>query len=168
MSIEDKMKDLMEEKILMYASEKFFKKDIKFTMESIAKDLSISKKTLYKYFKNKDELLDRIANLFKKDIADKFESTFKTRKDSFVAFCEVFSYLGFKIGLKMDHYVVNEIKKIYPRIWKSFSDFRNNQINKYFPLIIKSGIKNGYIRKDVNIQVAFSMFFFVCKQYSNS
>ena len=153
------MKDEMEEKILLYASDRFFKRDLKMTMESVAKELSISKKTLYKYFKNRDDLLNGVAAMFQKDIADKFESTFKKEKDSFVAFCEVFAYLALKIGLNMDNHFITDIQKVYPRLWKGFSDFRNNQINKYFPIIITSGINNGYIRKDVNVQIAFLMFF---------
>ena len=153
------MKDLMEEKILLYASDRFFRRDLRFTMESVAKDLSISKKTLYKYFKNKDDLLDGVVGSFKKEITDKFESTFNDRKDTFVAMCEVFTFLAFKLGLKIDHHLLTDIKKIYPRIWEDIYIFRSKQINKYFPKIIKSGIQNGYIRKDVNIQLAFSIFF---------
>jgi AcrR family transcriptional regulator len=153
------MKDEMEEKILLYASDRFFKRDLKMTMESVAKELSISKKTLYKYFKNKDDLLNGVATMFKKDIADKFESTFKNEKDSFVAFCKVFAYLALKMGLNMDNYFIIDLQRVYPKLWKGFSDFRSDQINKYFPIIITSGIKNGYIRKDVNTQIAFMMFF---------
>ena len=153
------MKDLTEEKILLYASERFFKGDLKITMERVAKELSISKKTLYKYFKNKDDLFNGVADMYKKDIQDKFESTFKNREDSFAAMCEVFTYLAFKIGLTINNYFIDEVRKVYPRLWKDFLDFRSKQINKYFPVVIKSGVENGYIRKDVNVEIAFSMFF---------
>ena len=43
----------MKEKILEAAIEEFEKKGLKFTMDDIAKNLAISKKTLYAVFQNK-------------------------------------------------------------------------------------------------------------------
>ena len=46
----------MKEKILEAAIEEFEKKGLKFTMDDIAKNLAISKKTLYAVFQNKEEI----------------------------------------------------------------------------------------------------------------
>jgi AcrR family transcriptional regulator len=153
------MKDLMEEKILLYASDRFFGKDPRITMESVAKDLSISKKTLYKYFKNRDDLLNGVFSLLKKEITDIFESTFKRNKCSFIAMFETIALLTPKLGIKMDYFSLEHIKRVSPKLWKDIKEFRSNQINKYIPLAIKSGIKNGYIRKDINAHVSSLIFF---------
>jgi len=154
------MKDLMEEKILLYASDRFFKKDLRITMESVAKDLSISKKTLYKYFKNRDDLLNGVVALFKKEISDIFESTFKGNKNSFIAMFETLAQLVPKLlDIRMGHFFLEDIKRINPKLWKNIKEFRSNQINKYIPLAIRSGIKGGYIRKDINAHVASLIFF---------
>lgn len=154
------MKDLMEEKILLYTSDRFFRKDVRITMESVAKDLFISKKTLYKYFKNRDDLLNAVVALFKKEVSDIFESTFKSNKDSFIAMFETLAKLVPKLlDIRMGRFFLEHIKRINPKLWKDMKEFRSNQINKYIPLAIRSGIKSGYIRKDINIQVSLLIFF---------
>ena len=47
------MQSQLEEKILIAAIEEFGKKGLKFTMDDIARNLSISKKTMYQVFDNK-------------------------------------------------------------------------------------------------------------------
>ena len=53
------------EKISNYSQEVFFKSGFyKITMDEIAQGLRISKKTIYKYFPSKKNLLEAIVNSF--------------------------------------------------------------------------------------------------------
>ena len=53
------------EKISNYSQDVFFKSGFyKITMDEIAKGLRISKKTIYKYFPSKKNLLEAIVNSF--------------------------------------------------------------------------------------------------------
>lgn len=58
----------MKEKILESAIEEFEKKGLKFTMDDIAKNLAISKKTLYAVFRNKEEMMLALADYCFADI----------------------------------------------------------------------------------------------------
>ena len=58
----------MKEKILEAAIEEFEKKGLKFTMDDIAKNLAISKKTLYAVFQNKEEMMLALADYCFADI----------------------------------------------------------------------------------------------------
>lgn len=58
----------MKEKILESAIEEFEKKGLKFTMDDIAKNLAISKKTLYAVFQNKEEMMLALADYCFADI----------------------------------------------------------------------------------------------------
>lgn len=56
------MQSQLEEKILIAAIEEFGKKGLKFTMDDIARNLSISKKTMYQVFDNKEAMLLALAD----------------------------------------------------------------------------------------------------------
>lgn len=58
----------MEEKIILAAIEEFSKQGLKFTMDDVAKNLGMSKKTLYTVFKSKDDLLYAVADFCFADI----------------------------------------------------------------------------------------------------
>lgn len=58
----------MEEKIILAAIEEFSRQGLKFTMDDVAKNLGMSKKTLYTVFKSKDELLTAVADYCFADI----------------------------------------------------------------------------------------------------
>ena len=62
------MQSQLEEKILIAAIEEFGKKGLKFTMDDIARNLSISKKTMYHVFDNKEAMLLALADYCFADI----------------------------------------------------------------------------------------------------
>ena len=62
------MQSQLEEKILIAAIEEFGKKGLKFTMDDIARNLSISKKTMYQVFDNKETMLLALADYCFADI----------------------------------------------------------------------------------------------------
>ena len=62
------MQSQLEEKILIAAIEEFGKKGLKFTMDDIARNLSISKKTMYHVFDTKEAMLLALADYCFADI----------------------------------------------------------------------------------------------------
>lgn len=58
----------MEEKIINAALALFENSGIKFTLDEIANRENISKKTIYKYFKNKEELMEKAVDFVFEDI----------------------------------------------------------------------------------------------------
>ena len=62
------MQSQLEEKILLAAIEEFGKKGLKFTMDDIARNISISKKTMYHVFDNKEAMLLALADYCFADI----------------------------------------------------------------------------------------------------
>ena len=52
------------EKILKGTIQVFNKKGLKLTMDDVAEELKISKKTIYKEFKSKDEIFDSMVDAF--------------------------------------------------------------------------------------------------------
>ena len=64
----------MREKIIDTAIEEFTKHGLKFTMNDVAKELGISKKTIYTIFESKQDVLVGIADRYARDFTDMREA----------------------------------------------------------------------------------------------
>jgi TetR/AcrR family transcriptional regulator, cholesterol catabolism regulator len=142
-----------EEKIVKGAEELFFKYGIRsVTMDDIAKHLGMSKKTIYQYFKEKDEIIHKLmlARL-KKD-----ECTFSECVNNASNIVdEVFSMMKniHEIFSTINPQLFYELQKYYPQTWKLFKDFKEEFILKMVEKSLEKGIKEGHVRPDINVKI---------------
>ncbi len=140
-------------KILKGAEELIFKYGIKnITMDDIAKHLSMSKKTIYKFYKEKDEI---IHSLMKVNIdEDKCRVKSVSERTSNVVE-EVFELMKEMRDMfsKINPIVFHELYKYYPETWKEFQKFKNEFILETFEKSLTKGQKDGLVRKDINIKL---------------
>ena len=132
-------------KILNYASEKFMREGFyKSSMDSLAAELQISKKTIYKYFSSKDELVEAIAFAFMKETGDKIISVTQIEDDSLSKAIRLFQILGVattKLGDKW----VKDIRIHMPELWKKIDEFRTKKAYSVLGNIIQQGQTEGMI-----------------------
>ncbi|MFK5958345.1 MAG: TetR/AcrR family transcriptional regulator [Lutibacter sp.] len=145
--------------ILQKASEIFLKLGFKsITMDDIAHELAISKKTIYKYFKNKEELVDEttthIHETMHKSVLCICEKGFNAIEENF----EIKK--RFKNLLKnSDTSPMYQLKKYYPKTYskimaKEFSMFKGFISNN-----IEKGISEGLYRKNIDKELTTKFYF---------
>lgn len=151
--IEKTDKMTAEEKILKGAEELFFKYGIRsVTMDDIAKHLGMSKKTIYQYYKEKDEIIHKLMQAhIKKD-----ECTFAecaNKAHNIVE--EVFNMMKniHDIFSKVNPQLFYELQKYYPQTWKLLRDFKDEFILRMVERSLEKGIKEGHVRPDVNVKI---------------
>jgi len=145
--------------ILQKASEIFLKLGFKsVTMDDIANELSISKKTIYKYFKNKEELVNEttvhLHETMHKSVLCICEKGFNAIQENF-EIKKMFKDL-FKIS---DDSPMYQLKKYYPKIHtkimaKEFTMFKDCILNN-----IEKGIKEGLYREDLDKELTTNFYF---------
>ena len=114
----------------------------KYTMETIAAELNISKSTLYQYFSSKDEMVSMVLMKFFKDVAafeDNLKDTSLPYEDRYYKNLVLFStaFAG------MSNVFVVDIKIDYPTIWKQieqFNDYVSSVIKKFYESGISAGV----------------------------
>ncbi len=135
----------MEEKIMNAAIEEFSEKGLKFTMDDVAKHLGISKKTLYKVFASKEDLLVGIADTCFRDIKkSEQEITDDPDMDIVTKIEKILIVLPEKyqnIGLSMLYQLYEKYPKIYKRVAEYLTTDWDNTIK-----LIQQGIEEGKIR----------------------
>lgn len=147
----------IKEKILKGAEELFFKYGIKnITMDEIARHLGMSKKTLYQYFKDKDEMVHSL-------ILDKIEEDKcifgKTHKESENIVVEAFAIMK-NIREIMGHVnpiLFYELAKFYPKTWEKFNEFKRDFIRINLEESLRMGQAQGFVRSDININILSTM-----------
>ncbi len=158
----------MKETILLKAGDIFLKLGFKsVTMDDIANELAISKKTIYKFFKNKEELVDETVSflheIMHKDIVricgvghNAIQENFEIRK-------------MFKDLLKnSDDSPMFQLKKYYPKTYrkimaKEYSMFKNCILQN-----IKKGIHEGLYRKNIDVELTTKFYFSVAMSVHDS
>jgi len=121
----------------------------RFTVDDIAKDLSISKKTVYKYFSSKDELVSELVRI---SIEDNISSTLDAveKEDTIIGKLNaaLLSHHKYQIPLE----ILKGIQRFYPKDWERIEEQRKFKL-KLVRDIIHEGIETGKLRKDINIEV---------------
>ena len=137
--------------ILKSAEELFFRYGVKsVTMDDIATHLGMSKKTIYNFFKDKDELLSEFAKTFVDRNSGAFEHVCKSANNAIDEIFCVMKHLR-SMMQQMNPKLFYELQKYYPQAWQQLRDFREKHVAEMIQKNLERGIKQGVYRSDINI-----------------
>ena len=142
----------MKEKITAKASELFLKLGFKsITMDDIAGEMCISKKTIYKYFCNKELLIEESTALIHKQVHEIIDNIVSKRNNAIQENFEIRKM--FKEMFKSsDSSPIYQLKKHYPEIYEKVMLEEINECSSIFRKNIKKGIEQGLYRETINIE----------------
>tara|TARA_R100000935_G_scaffold3137_2_gene8276 strand:+ start:4600 stop:5202 length:603 start_codon:yes stop_codon:yes gene_type:complete len=137
------------------------------TMDDIAKELRISKKTLYKEYGSKENLLEEILEfniekvLFKmqhldENVDNAVERMFKRDEDIE------------KASRTNDSIMLRQLVKYYPQIFKKHMLYFSEKFSELLIHNIERGRTQGLYRKDFDAQLYSKLFFQMTMSYDNS
>lgn len=141
----------MKDKIIARACDLFLKLGFKsVTMDDIAGEMCISKKTIYKYFANKELLIEQSTN---KVHAEVNEAILGIVAQNHNAIAENFEIRKkFKEMFKaLDTSPLYQLKKHYPDIYQTVMQKELEQCRYYFRANIEKGIAQGLYRPNLDI-----------------
>jgi AcrR family transcriptional regulator len=149
----------MKEKIIARASEMFLKLGFKsITMDDIAGDMCISKKTIYKYFCNKEVLVEESTETIHNQIHQIIDTIVEKNYNAIQENFEIRSM--FKEMFKSyDTSPVYQLKKHYPEIHQKVMTREINECNKCFRQNIEKGIAQGLYRAELNIETYVKFYY---------
>ena len=121
-------------------------------MDDVARELSMSKKTLYQYFENKDQLVEEVAafSLLKEkemyqDVPDKSENAIEE--------LHLISKCIRQTVKHMNPSLMYDLQKYHSNAWGHFISFKNEFIRGMVSNNIKRGKREGYYRPELNEDV---------------
>lgn len=134
------------------------------TMDDIAKAFSMSKKTLYQKYRNKEEMLLGVLN----HVSDKAMQQIYILKNQYDCPIEILLIYDEKIneviGDEKSAFIL-QLAKYYPEILQEHQKINNSKILELLNQNFESGLEKGYFRSDINKEIylkfVLSLFFSV-------
>ncbi len=141
------------DRILKGAEELFFKYGIKsITMDDIAKHLGISKKTIYQFYSDKNEVVETLMIQNMKKNECEFQQTAEQSANVIEEVFEMMKHIGTMFS-KMNPNLFYDLQKYHPNSWKLFIQFKEDCIERMVEDSVKRGIKQGLVRSDINTKI---------------
>lgn len=134
------MKELSENlRILEFCETHFMNHGFhKTTMDDIAKELRISKKTIYKHFSTKNELVRAVFVRIRNDLREQIESIVNGDGDAIVKLYKISQIFSTRIASISNNWL-NDLQYYAPDIWQEVEDFRKKLMLKNLSLLVEQG-----------------------------
>ena len=154
----------LKDKIIKKATELFGKYGYTtIKTDQLAKELGISKRTLYLHFSSKKELLNTVID----DILEKTQNNMKefflrieSGKDNFVEELMKFWDVNIKITSVLNNHFFMDIKNNMPETMERFNECRQKNMRENFDKLYSIGLKQGVFKKEVRKDVLYLVHFF--------
>ena len=130
-------------KIVEMTEEKFFRDGFyKTTMDEVASELKMSKKTIYKFFPSKEDLIMAIAKHFMEGLKNKVVPALSSDKNAIEKLAELNGILA-KVSQKISTNRMDEIKTYFPNLWNEIDNFRTKMMFLNITKVIDQGKAEG-------------------------
>lgn len=139
----------------------------KVTMDEIAAKIGMSKKTIYKFYPSKADLVNAIAD---KMFTEAEQGLQNIVQDTQVNFIEKLRNMMTFIGLhlsKLSQPLIEDIRQNAPQLWEKISDYRKKSIYKNFGSLIQEGRQKGVFRSDIDEHLVLLIYVHVIQNIIN-
>ncbi len=154
-----KMSDIEDKQRIVEVASKHFRQVgiSKVTIDEIASELGMSKKTMYKFFPSKEDLLAAVVH----DMMTGLRATIESIVASDSSFSEklpaILGHLGRQIGMTSKQFLI-DLQRFTPELWKEMDRFRRERILTNVRQLFLQAKDEGVFRKDLNIDLFLLLF----------
>ena len=148
---------LVKEKIVNKAMELYIKRGVKsVTMDQVASFTGVSKRTIYENFKDKQDLVQNVADMY---VADYLMEEKRNISEAENVIHEIFISLDYmRKRVKSDQNFLFDIAKFFPEIHERNMVSRQHEGEYKMRQRINNGIKQGFFIADVDIDLVVMVF----------
>lgn len=130
----------------------------KVTMNEIAEELGMSKKTLYEYFPSKEQLLLEAMTSMQSDVTSKISRLISDESLDFIQKLQQIMTQGALFHSKFSNQFWIDMQRNAPQVWKCCDDFRLEKMRKSTAMIVHEGIQKGFFRNDINEHIVVLLY----------
>ncbi len=146
-------------KIIATAEKLFLKFGVKnVTMDDIAKEMAMSKKTIYTYFSKKEILVEVVVFTIFNRVAKRIYEIIASGLNPIQEIITIEEELAVHIDQQTSA-MMYQLQKYYPKLYKKLTDKQTEVIDKTFRENLKRGLETGLYRDDINIDVITKIYY---------
>ncbi|EJF11804.1 TetR/AcrR family transcriptional regulator [Pontibacter sp. BAB1700] len=153
MKMETTVQLSVKDKIATEAFKLFCRRGIKgSSMDDIAQHLSMSKKTIYKWFSNKDEIVYWAINSYLSSVDADCE---RCRQEAPNAIEELFSIMKTtrQVFASIHPGIFFDLQKYHANAWQKWQEYKNHDFLHRIKDNLRRGISEGLFRQDLDVEV---------------
>ena len=153
------MADLEEKsRIESAAMERFLESGVyKVTLDEIAADLHVSKKTVYKFFPSKEDLLRAAVHMRMRRIEGSVAEIVASEKPFETKMTELLMVIGTLVR-RLSRQFQLDIQRFAPNLWKEIDTFRRERVFSRVKKMFHQAQDEKVFRQDMNIDLFFLIF----------
>jgi AcrR family transcriptional regulator len=145
------------ERIITGAEELFLTAGIKsVTMDDVAKHMGMSKKTIYQFFKDKNELVVALVKRKMQDDECQMEEIINKSANVIEEMINMMKGSS-EIFARINPIVIHDLQKYHPDAWKEFQHFKSEFLVQKLEQLLEKGIQQGYVREDIDVKIIARM-----------
>lgn len=146
------------ERIMAKAQERFRQYGFaKVTLDEISSDLGMSKKTIYKHFVSKEELLKEVLRSITRAMSERIEGIVSSELPFDIKAKNVLTDVGTTLGM-FSRQLQLDVQRYVPELWTEIEDFRRRQILDKLSRMFQQGIQEKAFRHDLNPEIFLLVF----------
>jgi AcrR family transcriptional regulator len=121
-------------------------------MDDISRHLTVSKKTLYQHFADKEELVAMVSKMHIESNIREFDELHKQSENAIEELARISVHMR-KNMENMNPSMFLDLQKYHPTGWKQWLDHKHNFIHQSVMRNLKQGIAEGFFRSEVNPEI---------------
>ncbi|NVO32975.1 TetR/AcrR family transcriptional regulator [Hymenobacter lapidiphilus] len=143
----------IKDRILQSALLLFTRNGIKsVSMDDIASDLGISKKTLYKWFDNKDDLVSGVIGGHLDCVQGECTHIASEAENAVDEMVRIMEWAKRHFS-EVNPNTIHDLRKYYPAAWQLFHNHKNEYILTQIQANLRRGVAEGLYRPDLDVEV---------------
>jgi AcrR family transcriptional regulator len=147
-----------EAKILDAATDRFMDAGLyKVTMDEIASDLHMSKKTVYKFFPSKEILLKAIVHSMMNRVESTVQEIISSDKPIEEKLTELIAFVGTMMR-KFSRPFMTDMYRFAPSLWKEIEIFRREKVLSKLQQMFRQAKNEGTFREDLDPDLFYLVF----------
>jgi AcrR family transcriptional regulator len=150
--IEDDRTKILKYAQAIYLTEGFYKT----SMDVLASELQISKKTIYKHFATKNHLVEAVVRDVMEYMSSKIDEIINSDQNAVLKILSLLDFMSKSILRASEKWMV-DIKEHLPGLWVKIDKFRSKKLLVILSKIIEQGKGEGYIQ-DMPNEIIITIF----------
>lgn len=147
----------IKKKIIRGAETLFTKYGVRsISMDDIARHLSVSKKTLYQHFEDKEDIVTMAVQSHIERIVGEFDKIQNEATDAIDELSEVSKCLK-RMMSEINPSLMFDLEKYHPRAWKVWVENKKHFIHDSIIKNLKKGVEQGFFRPELDLQIMATM-----------
>ena len=145
---------LMRKKVLLSARNLFFSFGYsKVTMDELASELNMSKRTLYQLYNSKNRLLEAVIYDFFQEFQENINKIINNQNKNALASLKQIIFLIQKQTTKFSIHGFEDIRKNNSQAWQLISNLREKMFNSQLREILNQAKKENNLREDIDVEI---------------